>query len=355
MKAVKSYTLTLLLCCTAVLSALTGCRKELCYDHETHGYNVTAHVIPEWELEWRRDYGFRADMEDMLEDIYHPSSTKGLLDGIEPVPGAGIASVSYHESGVVSRRHIDSDGGLLHLIEGMHDILFYNNDTEYILFDGLDSYAEAAASTRTRTRASFSAMFKDETTVNSPDMLYGAYVEGYEGVLSKEADSLEIWMRPLVYTYLIVYHFNEGIEYVRSARGSLSGMAAQVYLRDGRTGDEAATILFDGCEVDTANRTVIARVRSFGIPGYSYGQSLSSLDIPDSGAFTAGIEVMLPNGNVWTQYHDITRMMRFQPRGGIIIISGLSISSDEASGGSGGFDVDVGDWEDPDIIDLPLS
>ena len=44
----------LLLTAAAVL-LLAGCRKELCYNHWEHGYNVRAQVIPEWELEWRRD------------------------------------------------------------------------------------------------------------------------------------------------------------------------------------------------------------------------------------------------------------------------------------------------------------
>lgn len=361
---------TLLLCTAAALltAVLTGCRKDLCYDHETHGYNVTARVLPEWELEWRRDMGMQEEMDAILhsiDTIYRASSGSraddvdersvlSIFADISPKPAAGIASVSYHESGVISRRHLGSDGGLLHLMEGTHDLMFYNNDTEYILFDAIDTYAEAVATTRTRTRATFNSMFEDEVTVNSPDMLYGAWVEDYEGVLSTEADSLQIWMRPLVYTYLIVYHFDQGIEHVRSACGSLSGMAGQVYLRDGHTGDDAVTILFDDCAVDTVNHTVVARVRSFGIPGYSYGQPVRSPGDPEGGTFSAGLEVMLPNGELWNHYDDISSMMRIQPRGGIIVVSGLSITDEEAAGDSM-FDVSVGGWEDygEDII-LPL-
>lgn len=371
MKAAGLYTVML---GTAALlglcAALTGCRKELCYDHESHGYNVSTRIIPEWELEWRRDMGMQAEMEDLysrIATIYRASAgskagdgsgeiaTAALLEGVVPEPGEGIAAVSYHESGVISRRHLDSDGGLLHLMEGTHDLMFYNNDTEYILFDAMDTYAEAIATTRTRTRATFNTMFKDEITVNSPDMLYGAWEEGYEGVLSTEEDSLRIWMRPLVYTYLIVYHFDEGIEHVRSARGSLSGMAGQVWLQDGHTGDDAVTILFDGCDVDTANHTVVARVRSFGIPNWSYGQPVTSGDDPDGDTFSAGLEVMLPNGKLWNHYDDITPMMRIQPRGGLIIINGLRITDEEAAGGDGMFDVNVDGWEDygEDIV-LPL-
>lgn len=369
------HTLTrILLLTAAAVLLMAGCRKELCYNHWEHGYNVRAQIIPEWELEWRRDYGYGGslfswfqsslpaftisplDEEDGAAGEADDDDGWSLFDGLMPQPGAGIASVAYHESGMVTRRNIDSTGGLLHLQEGMHDILFYNNDTEYILFDALDSYAEATATTRTRTRASYNSVFKNESTVNSPDMLYGAWVEEYEGVLAPVADSLEIWLRPLVYSYLIVYHFDEGIGHIRQARGSLSGMAGKVYLQDGHTGDETVTILFDDCEIDTAHRSVVARIRSFGIPNFHYGQEVTydRNGTEDNGTFRLGLEVLLNNGAQKEFYLDISAVMHIQPRGGILAMTGLRITDEEAEGPGGGFDVEVGGWEDPDIIELPL-
>ena len=187
-------------------------------------------------------------------------------------------------------------------------------------------------------------------------MLYGAWVEEYEGVLAPVADSLEIWLRPLVYSYLIVYHFDEGIEHIRQARGSLSGMAGKVYLQDGHTGDETVTILFDECEIDTAHRSVVARIRSFGIPNFHYGQEVTYEPggTTDGGTFNLGLEVQLNNGATKDFYLDISTIMRIQPRGGILAMTGLKITDEEAEGPGGGFDVEVGGWEDPDIIELPL-
>ena len=37
--------------------------------------------------------------------------------------------------------------------EGVHSLLFYNNDTEYIVFSGLSASATATATTRTLTRS----------------------------------------------------------------------------------------------------------------------------------------------------------------------------------------------------------
>lgn len=54
------------------------------------------------------------------------------------------------------------------MTEGRHSILFYNNNTEYIVFNDLTSSATSTATTRTRTRAGFSELHKDERTVGHP-------------------------------------------------------------------------------------------------------------------------------------------------------------------------------------------
>ena len=57
--------------------------------------------------------------------------------------------------------------------EGTHELLFYNNDTEYIVFDGVAASESATATTRGVTRSSFHELHAGERTVNQPDMLYG--------------------------------------------------------------------------------------------------------------------------------------------------------------------------------------
>ena len=76
-------------------------------------------------------------------------------------------------------------------------------------------------------------------------MLYGKYIEEYWAEEKVGAELLEITMRPLVYTYYIRFEFEEGIEHVVKACGSIAGMAEKVYLHDGHTGEEAATVLYD--------------------------------------------------------------------------------------------------------------
>ena len=324
---------------TVLLLSLTGCRKELCYDHDEHGFNVRAYIRPVWELEWMRDYGI-STIYDLEEDSFFPQ------DFLTPRAGKGIACASYHESGMFTTRHIDSTGGILHLQEGLQDLLFYNNDTEYIVFNGMDTYAEASASTRTRTRATYNSTHEDETTVNPPDMLFGAWVGNYDGVLSSTADTIGIHLRPLVYKYLIVFEFTEGIELVQSASGGLAGMAGKVYMQDGHTDDETVTILFDDCYI--IDNYIIAVVSSFGAPGFDYEDS--SYDAAER-KFGLNLTVTLNGGKTVYSDFDITDQMSIQPRGGYIFVPDISISTE---GGEGFFDVSVGDWGDEEEIELPL-
>lgn len=341
---------------------LTGCRKELCYDHDLHGLNVRAHIMPEWELEWMRDYGISEIYDGLLDfaskellkgddgrensDGLSEELLKSIIGQLTPVPGSGIASVAYHESGMLNTRHIDSTGGMLHLHEGFQDILFYNNDTEYIVFSGMDSYAEASASTRTRTRASYNASHEDEVTVNSPDMLFGAWVEDYEGVLAPVADTVGIQLRPLVYKYLIIFEVTKGIDLVQAAAGGIAGMAGQVYMQDGHTGSETVTVLFDDCLI--VENYIISVVSSFGVPDFQYGS-----ESYNTGGRTFGLNLTITLNSGKTVYtdFDITDQMSIQPRGGYISIDGIEITTE---GGDGFFDVSVGDWGDEEEIDLPI-
>ena len=203
----------LLLLCGAVL--LTGCRKELCYDHD----HWKANVLADWELVWERDYG-------MAWEQSWNSPAGVAYDGLRPVPGKGIAAIVYKEGGSSVERHIGADGGILPLGEGRHSLLFYNDDTEYIVFSGLDTWVEASATTRTRTRSTYQDAHGEESTVNSPDMLFGAWIENYEPAGSPDATPLDlpVTLRPLVYKYVLVYEFESGIEYVQLARGALAGV-----------------------------------------------------------------------------------------------------------------------------------
>ena len=191
--------------------------------------------------------------------------------------------------------------------------------------------------------------------MNSPDMLFGSWIEEIviEGTPGVSLMDLPVTLRPLVYKYVIVYRFESGIEHVRQARGALAGMAESVYLRDGHTGPEKVTVLFDDARIDAERSEVSVAVSTFGVPDYpdKYYQGLSARDVPD--VFGLNLEVMLPDGSLKSFEFDISGQMADQPRGGVIEVEGLTVSEDEFGTG-GAFDVEVGGWGDYEDIVLPL-
>lgn len=334
------------LAAAALLLMTGGCRKELCYDHD----HWKADVQAEWDNVWERDYGRAWQQSADLPGGF-------VYDSLRPAPGTGIAALVYGEDGTATERHLGAAGGVLPVGEGEHPILMYNDNTEYIVFSSMNSWAEASATTRTRLRSTFSMDHGNDTTVNSPDMLYGAWISSYEVTLSPdgEPEVLPVVMKPLVYRYLVIFEFESGIEYVQLARGALSGMAQSVFLQNGRTGPGKATVLFDGTDVDQERSLVSAVVNSFGVPDFPDKYYPGKAPGEVTGAFGLNLEVMLPDGKIKSFDFDISAQMSDQPRGGVIVVSGIEVSeSDFGGGGGNGFSVDVSDWGDYEDITLPL-
>jgi len=322
---------------------LTGCRKDLCYDHPDHAPGVYLDVKAQWEQVWERDYG--CDWKN------HWVSEWGIAyEAFTPLKAGGIGVVVYEDEGIYLEDHLLQDGGKLTLLaEGKYDMLFYNDDTDYILYDNIHSLVDATATTRTAVRGGFSALHAEERTMNQPDMLYGYYLDEYQAERKVDYIPLPIKMTPLVYTYYIRYEFSDGLEYVALARGAIAGMAEKVYLYDGHTGDDVATILFD-CQLKEFGAE--AKVMSFGLPNYP-GSYYNRTDDEEQN-FMLNLEVRLTNGDYKTFEFDITDQLKNQPRGGVLVLNGLVITDEEGKP-KNGITVEVEDWGEYIDIPLPLN
>lgn len=319
---------------------LSSCRKDLCYNHDQHGLSTRVLLQTEWEQEWERDYGMGwADNWPEEHGIDY--------DLLRPDIATGIVSYVYHEDGSRSERHHNAEGGELPMTAGEKSILIHNDDTRYIVFNNLNVSTLATASTRMRTRSTYSEQHANERTVNAPDMLYGTWIESYTATPTTEPDPLTVTLRPLVYTYLIRYEFSKGLEHVTLARGALSGMANSVLLQDGHTSDESATLLFD-CELKDYG--VETQLTSFGVPSFP-GDHYTRQTTQQQ---TLNLEVMLKNGTLKTFEFDVSDQLAMQPRGGVITVSDITVTDEEA-GGNTGFNVNVTDWGEYKDIELPLD
>lgn len=329
-----------ILICLLAVSWLTGCRKDLCYNHEEHAFAVKVYAVTSWEQEWERpyDYDWQKNWPYGLDRTY---------DDLRPEIPEGITAKVYGDDNYRTEAFYDAEGGKLPLKEGNNSILMYNNDTEYIILDGFSASNTATATTRTLSRASYQPLHEGERTVNQPDRLYGHFIENYQAVKAFETVQLPVEMHPLVYTYVVKFTITKGLKYLALARGAMAGMAEKVYLDDGHTDESAATVLFDCEKTDFG---AVAYVNSFGVPNYPGDHYTKADGTPAN--YKLNLEMKLKNGNMKSVNFDITSQMNGQPRGGVIQVTGIEISDEEGAGG-GGFDVDVDGWGN--IVDIPVD
>lgn len=328
-----------------LLVTCVSCRQELCYDHFPA---IDLRFL--WEQEWERDYGMNHI------GSWDPEKHRYAYDELRPLVPEWVKMVKYYDDGRMVEQFFTPEGQRFEVpSDDQCSILFYNGDTEYIVLSDVASLQDARATATSRTRSGASLknmkeMYEASRTTNSPDVIYSAFVERVEGVMVHEVKNMPVKMQPLVYTYLITYDFEEGIEYVAQARGALGGMAEGVYLRTGVTTDQTSIILFD-CDVHSD--ACRCSVRSFGVPGFPdsyFGRSATGAEHP----FTLNLELQLKSGRTENFTFDITDQMKNQPRGGVIRVGGIKVDDSGGSSSSGGFQVGVTDWDD-DVIEQDLS
>lgn len=329
----------------ALLAVLvSSCQhKDLCFHHREHAFKYHINIIADYRQDWEENHGFK-DWEISWPDHYIP------YESLKPSTPAGLRVVNSNSEGQSNIHNISPNGGVVTLYEGVNDILFYNNDTEYIVFSRSDHGATTRATTRTRTRASYTgSKFANpgEQTMTPPDMLYANYYEGYYAEKLLEPEDFEITLQPLVFTYKIRYEFASGLQYVAIARGALSGMASSVLMNTGETSEVSATLLYD-CELKDYG--VGALVNSFGVPAFPNMNYPTK--VPAKNALN--LELLLKNGKTVIFDFDVTEQIQAQPHGGVIVVSGIEIKQEDGSQGSGAFDVEVNDWGDYEDIYLPL-
>lgn len=331
-----------------MLVTCASCRKELCYDH----YPVYD-LRFSWELEWERDYGLGHHAS------WDPAVHHYEYDELRPEVPEWVKMVRYFDDGRVSERFFNIEGSRFEVTANEDcSILFYNGDTEYIILSDVASLHDvcATATGRTRSGATLLQEMKDlhqvSRTTNPPDVIYSAYVDHVPGIVNHEVKNLPMKMQPLVFTYLVSYEFEHGIEYVALARGALGGMAEGVYLRTGVSTDQKSIILFD-CDIHAD--ACRSQVRSFGIPGFpdSY---FGRAETGATGPYTLNLELKLINGKTVEYNFDISDQIKNQPRGGVIKVSGIRIEDDEVPPTASGFEVEVNGWDDDaEEIDLPIT
>lgn len=331
-----------------MLPILESCRTEICYDHFP-----MADISLDWEQEWERDYGM-GHAAAWNNDFYGFD-----YNDLRPETPEWVNMVRYTDNGdVESEKYLPPQGTQM-MLDPKKDksFLFYNGDTEYIVLSDMATLADARATATTRTRASISYIIERHPgarSMNPPDILYSSYVDQAPDIGVHETKPFPVKLQPLVFTYVVRYEFEKGSEHVALARGALAGMAESVYLRDGKTSDQSAILLYD-CEVKDYGCE--AHVRSFGIPGFPDRYYGRAEDGSEDSPYTLNLEVMLKNGDIKEFNFDIADQLKKQPKGGVIKVTGIKIEDEEAEPKpvSSGFEVDITTWGSGIDVDMPLT
>jgi hypothetical protein len=333
---------------------------SLCFDEHLLGSN-NINVSVSYNQIWHESYALYDTIVDISLDWLYQWSDIYEVDrvALHPDVPTGVRAVAYRDGKRLSAVNLGTYGGSFSLDDGDYSLIFYNNDTEYIIFNDRSSMNTVTAGTRTRTRSTYGGNSlletRTENTVSAPDVLYCYYIESYTAAGGHDTE-LDIEMRPIVYTYVVHCEFAHGFEYVALARGALAGMAGSAFLKDGTTTDDVVTILFD---CDLTENGASASVNSFGIPNYTPEATVideaGQLIADEAHRYGLTIEVMLRNGKMKTFDFDVTDQVAIQPNGGVITVEGLEISDEEAAQGGSGFGVNINGWGEYEDVVIPLG
>lgn len=315
-----------------------------CSDETTSSTWHKVYVAAGYNTEWEVPITPRMDWEN-----HWPESIGVSYSALRPAIPSGLRMMCYNSLDVVPHPvNMPAQGGDIDIPGGVLNILFYNNDTEYIVFENINDFSEVTATTRLRSRASYKGNTAlgtsndAEPTVSAPDMLFTTSLTDYR---SADSTTIEAYLEPVVFSYAVHFKFDKGLNHVVLARGTLSGMARGVNLYTRTTLHDKATILYDCTPHDGG---ITAVVNSFGVPDYRIHD-----EHPDmTGRYGITLELLLDNGKTVTRDFDVSPQVAVQPAGGVIMIGNISITEEESKPPSGGgaFDVDVADWGDNEDI-----
>jgi hypothetical protein len=215
------------------LLALTGCRyKPLCYDHH-HWVNIK--VVYHWD----KDPDAKA--EGMTIQFHDPNIA--FVD--EPL--------RYDLPGMA--------GGTVRLLPGDWQPISYNNDTEAILFRGMNSIDTYEAYTRsssleegtkmaTRSPMPRAAGTENEPVILEPDMLWGVAGEPFTLHFGDSERTIDLYPAPLIRHVYITIRNVPNLQYTYGIGGALSGLAPSVFVASGELGEMCVTQAFEGDIVD---------------------------------------------------------------------------------------------------------
>ena len=386
MKLLRRHIAPFALVLMTLITMLTSCERKDLYlaQHGTIHVDVSVYDIRLdllWGVDWKTEWQYLWD-----ESVYGP------VGYTEP---SGVRANVYTTDGDhrnrYTTRNLPKEGGRVNLTTlQTYDLIFYNNDTEYILFSTDEANEYFYATTRSNTKAAYTRSYEH---YNQPDQLFGTYL--HDLYVTDDPDEYEVEydengalyyvynvkasLTPYTFIYLYqVMLLNNNDDAGRRITGcegvSVEGMAGGVDLftrvTDSTnlvtiTQDDTKPMLTDrNLRLPDGTETVgdifAARVLTWGIPGVDplelRGQR-SSVYPKDSVGI--GIGLIMRNGTVYPIQRNITEQIKQHPTGGVItVVIDAAEIPDSIIGNKpkpgGGFDASVDNWQNEINADITI-
>ena len=378
MKKSHLHTLPLAILMMLIISIASSCERKDLYlaQHGTLSIDVSVYDIRLdllWGMDWKTEWQYFWD-----ESLYGPvgySEPTGVRANVYILNEA-------RQRARYTTRNFGNAGGRVSLTTSQtYDMMFYNNDTEYILFSTNDSNAYYHATTRSNMKTAYTRAFAH---YNQPDQLFGAFLQDL--YVSDDPDVYELMydedgmpyyllnvkasLTPYTFIYLcqVILVNNEDADgkRVTACDGiSFNGLAGGVDLFT-RITDSTNLVSITQEEIQPMqeDRTLqlpdgssvtgdifAGRILTWGLPGIDpMATATSRTAVEPSVSVHAGIGLTLRNGLTYPVERDITEQIKKRPGGGVItLIIDTSEIPDSIVGGKpqpgGGFDASVDDWD----------
>lgn len=368
-------------------SIITGCQRKDLYLAQRGTLNIDVSVYDIqldllWGLDWKTEWQYLWD-----ESLYGP------IGYTEPT---GIRANVYTLDETNQRfryttRNLPKTGGKVSLTTRQsYDMVFYNNDTEYILFSTDEANDYFYATTRSNTKAAYTRSYDH---YNQPDQLFGTYLhdlyvtddpDAYEMSYDEEGIPYYVFevnatLDPYTFIYLyqvmVLNNDDDAGKRITGCEGiSVDGLAGGVDLFTRVTDSlnlvtitqeetmpmltDRALRLPDGTE--TTGDIFAARIMTWGIPGIDpLAQNATRTEAQPQDSIGAGIGLIMRNGTVYPIQRNITEQIKQRPAGGVItIVIDAAEIPDSIIGGKpkpgGGFDASVDNWENEIEADIVI-
>jgi hypothetical protein len=359
------------------MGLFTSCERKDLYLAQRGLLNVEVSVYDFqldmlWGVDWQTRWQYLWD-----ESLYGPVGYT-MPTGVR----ANVYSINQINQRVkYTTRNLPKNGGQVSLAtNSLYDLMFFNNDTEYILFSTDDSsyfYATTRSNVRTASPSEEFAHF------NQPDQLFGTYLhdlyvtddpDDYEKVVKEDGTvyyvyEIEATLEPYTYIYLcqVILLNNKdesGLRITGAEEIAVSGLSGGMDLFTRTTNasnivaisqedvkplqEDRNLTLPDGTQ--TKGDIFGARIMTWGLPGVNPMERLSTRgEIELDNPVTMYIGLKLRNGSTYVMEKDITDQLKQYPAGGIvtIVIDSSEIPDDvigEKPKPGGGFDASVDEW-----------